>query len=103
LATIRGTLSSTHWIAARKSTTKRRVRRQTLPHAQIPCDVSHMVYIAMEHDGHAKPKGAGEFSIMDLWSSMEGLNSFFVTRSSRRWRQRIFRDRDPFVWAPAKA
>ena len=65
-------------------------------------DVSHMVYVPMPHDGHAKSKGAGEFLIMDLWYSIEGLNTFFADKQVQEGGAMIFSERDPVVWAPAE-
>ena len=56
----------------------------------------------MEHNGHAKTKGAGEFLIMDLWYSMEGLNTFFADKHVQEGGAAIFSQRDPVVWAPAE-
>ena len=78
LLTIRGTLSSATLEAARKVHNQTAGAPPNIAAAQSLGDVSHMVYVPMEHDGHAKTKGAGEFLIMDLWSSMEGLNTFFA-------------------------
>jgi len=65
-------------------------------------DVSHMVYVPLPHDGHAPSEGAGEFLIMDLWHSVEGLNTFFSDHQVQEGGNMIFRDRDPVVWAPAE-
>jgi hypothetical protein len=56
----------------------------------------------MPHDGHAKTKGAGEFLIMDLWTSIEGLNTFFSDKHVQEGGAMIFSERDPVVWAPAE-
>ena len=102
LLTIRGTLSSTTLDAARKVHNQTAGAPPNIATAQSLGDVSHMVYIPMEHDGHAKTKGAGEFLIMDLWSSMEGLNTFFADPHVQEGGAAIFSDRDPVVWAPAE-
>lgn len=64
-------------------------------------DVSHMVYVPLEHEGHGKTKGAGEFLIMDLWTSIDGLNTFFSDHKVQEGGAMIFSERDPVVWAPA--
>src|SRR5260370_21431807 len=61
-------------------------------------DLSHMVYVPTD-----RPKsGAGEFLILDLWNSMNGLNQFFANPQVQEQGGRIFRSRDPVVWAPAE-
>jgi quinol monooxygenase YgiN len=57
-----------------------------------------MVYVPTD-----RPKsGAGEFLILDLWNSMNGLNQFFANPQVQEQGGRIFRSRDPVVWAPAE-
>jgi hypothetical protein len=101
LLTIRGTLSADTLGAARKIHNETAGAPPNIAAAQSLGDVSHMVYVPMEHDGHAKPKGAGEFLIMDLWYSMEGLNTFFADPHVQEGGAAIFSERDPVVWAPA--
>jgi quinol monooxygenase YgiN len=61
-------------------------------------DLSHMVYVPTE-----RPKsGAGELLFLDLWNSMNGLNQFFANPQVQEQGGRIFRTRDPVVWAPAE-
>src|SRR5215510_9625232 len=64
-------------------------------------DVSHMVHVPLQHNGHDKPKGAGEFLILDLWTSVDGLNTFFADKQVQEGGAMIFTDRDPVVWAAA--
>jgi hypothetical protein len=64
-------------------------------------DVSHMVYVPLQHNGHANGNGAGEFLIMDLWTSIEGLNTFFADKQVQEGGAMIFTERDPVVWAAA--
>jgi hypothetical protein len=61
-----------------------------------------MVYVPMPHDGHDAPKGVGEFLILDLWKSPEGLNTFFSDHQVQEGGAMIFSSRDPVVWAPAE-
>ena len=102
LLTIRGTLSPDTLEAARKVHNQTAGDPAGVAAAKSLGDVSHMVYVSMEHDGHAKPKGAGEFLIMDLWYSMEGLNTFFADKQVQQGGDMIFSQRDPVVWAPAE-
>src|SRR4030095_335453 len=102
LLTIRGTLSPDTLEAARKIHNQTAGDPAGVAAAPSLGDVSHMVYIPMEHDGHAKTKGAGEFLIMDLWYSMEGLNTFFAAPHVQEGGGMIFSQRDPVVWAPAQ-
>lgn len=102
LLTIRGTLSSDTLEAARKIHNQTAGDPAGVAAAKSLGDVSHMVYVPMPHDGHAKTKGAGEFLIMDLWYSMEGLNTFFADKQVQEGGAMIFSERDPVVWAPAE-
>jgi hypothetical protein len=102
LLTIRGTLSSATLDEARKVHNQTAGAPPNIATAQSLGDVSHMVYVPMEHDGHVSPKGAGEFLIMDLWNSMEGLNTFFADPHVQEGGSMIFSQRDPVVWAPAE-
>ena len=102
LLTIRGTLSPDTLEAARKIHNQTAGDPAGVAAAKSLGDVSHMVYVPMEHDGHAKTEGAGEFLIMDLWYSMEGLNTFFADKQVQQGGDMIFSQRDPVVWAPAE-
>ena len=102
LLTIRGTLSPDTLEAARKVHNQTAGDPAGVAAAKSLGDVSHMVYVPMQHNGHDKTKGAGEFLIMDLWYSMEGLNTFFADKQVQQGCDMIFSDRDPVVWAPAE-
>jgi len=101
LLTIRGTLAPENLEAARKVHNQTAGNPDGVAAAKSLGDVSHMVYVPMEHDGH-KTKGAGEFLIMDLWHSMDGLNTFFADEHVQEGGAAIFSERDPVVWAPAE-
>ena len=60
-------------------------------------DLSHMVHIPIDHNGSQ----SGEFLILDLWNSLEGLNTFFQDPHVQEGGGMIFNQRDPVVWAPA--
>lgn len=102
LLTIRGVLAPDTLEAARKIHNQTAGDPAGVAAAQSLGDVSHMVYIPMLHDGHTKIKGAGEFLIMDLWTSVEGLNTFFSDKQVQEGGAMIFSERDPVVWAPAE-
>ena len=102
LLTIRGTLAPATLQEARTVHNQTAGAPANIAAAQSLGDVSHMVYVPMEHDGHTKTKGAGEFLIMDLWNSMDGLNAFFADPHVQEGGGMIFSDRDPVVWAPAE-
>ncbi|HEX9840849.1 MAG TPA: hypothetical protein VGA72_15980 [Anaerolineales bacterium] len=101
LLTIRGKLAPDTLEEARKIHNQTAGDPAGVAAAKSLGDVSHMVYVPMPHDGHAKAKGAGEFLIMDLWYSMEGLNTFFADKQVQEGGAMIFSERDPVVWAPA--
>jgi hypothetical protein len=108
LLTIRGTLAPATLEEARNVHNQTAGNPAGIAAAQSLGDVSHMVYapVPMPHDGHAPiqaaGKGAGEFLIMDLWTSLEGLNTFFADKQVQEGGAMIFSGRDPVVWAPAE-
>lgn len=101
LLTIRGTLLPATLEAARKVHNMTAGNPAGVAAAQSLGDVSHMVYIPMQHNGHTKMEGAGELLIMDLWRSPDGLNTFFSDKQVQEGGAMIFSERDPVVWAPA--
>ena len=102
LLTIRGTLSPSTLEEARKVHNMTAGNPDGVVAAKSLGDVSHMVYVPMPHNGHAKSNGAGEFLIMDLWHSIDGLNTFFADKQVQEGGALIFTERDPVVWAPAE-
>jgi hypothetical protein len=102
LLTIRGTLSPKTLEEARKVHNMTAGDPAGVAAAKSLGDVSHMVYVPVDHDGHDKSDGAGEFLIMDLWTSTDGLNTFFSDHKVQEGGAMIFSQRDPVVWAPAQ-
>ena len=102
LLTIRGRLAAATLDAARDVHNQTAGAPANVAAAQSLGDVSHMVYVPLPHDGHKGPAGAGEFLIMDLWNSMEGLNAFFADSHVQEGGAMIFSQRDPVVWAEAE-
>ena len=74
LLSIRGTLAPPTLEAARKIHNETAGAPANIAAAQSLGDVSHMVHVPLDGAG----MGAGEFLILDLWSSMDGLNRFFA-------------------------
>src|SRR6185503_7894759 len=101
LLTIRGTLLPQTVEEARKVHNMTAGNPDGVAAAKSLGDVSHMVYVPVQHNGHAKAKGAGEFLIMDLWTSIDGLNTFFADKQVQEGGAMIFIERDPVVWAAA--
>lgn len=101
LLTIRGTLSPATIEEARKIHNMTAGDPAGVAAAKSLGDVSHMVYVPLAHDGHAQAHGAGEFLIMDLWTSTDGLNTFFSDHKVQEGGAMIFSERDPVVWTPA--
>lgn len=97
LLAIRGTLASPTLEAARKLHNSTAGAPANIAAAKSLGDQSHMVYVPLE----APKKGAGEFLILDIWNSMEGLNNFFANPTVQEQAGQIFAKRDPLVWAPA--
>src|SRR5205823_11841342 len=78
LLSIRGTLSPPTLEAARKVHNETAGAPQNVAAARSLGDLSHMVYVPL---GGGEPEaGAGEFLIMDIWNSMDGLNQFFANK-----------------------
>ena len=101
LLAIRGTLAPKTLEEARKVHNMTAGDPAGIAAAKSLGDVSHMVYVPVQHDGHAKTNGAGEFLIMDLWTSIEGLNTFFADKQVQEGGALIFSERDPVVWTAA--
>ncbi len=102
LLTIRGTLAPATLEEARKVHNQTAGDPAGVAAAKSLGDISHMVYIPVQHDGHEKTKGAGEFLIMDQWTSIEGLNTFFADEHVQQGGAMIFTQRDPVVWTAAQ-
>jgi len=101
LLAIRGTLAPATLEEARKVHNMTAGNPDGVAAAKSLGDVSHMVYIPLEHDGHDNGKGAGEFLILDQWTSIEGLNTFFADKQVQEGGAMIFTERDPVVWNAA--
>jgi len=97
LLAIRGTLASPTLEAARKLHNSTAGHPANVAAAKSLGDMSHMVYVPME-----KPeKGAGEFLILDIWNSMDGINQFFANPTVQEQAGQIFSQRDPVVFGAA--
>lgn len=101
LLAIRGTLAPATLEEARKVHNMTAGNPEGVAAAKSLGDVSHMVYVPMDHDGHEKAKGAGEFLILDQWTSIDGLNTFFADQHVQEGGNMIFTQRDPVVWYAA--
>jgi quinol monooxygenase YgiN len=97
LLSIRGTLAPATLEAARILHNQTAGAPESVAAARALGDFSHMVYVPTEQQG----SDAGEFLILDLWRSMEGLNTFFANPQVQEQGGQIFSGRDPVVWAPA--
>jgi hypothetical protein len=97
LLTIRGTLAPATLEAARALHNQTAGAPESVAAAQSLGDLSHMVYVPT-----GQQRGAtGEFLILDLWNSIQGLNTFFANAQVQEQAGRIFSGRDPVVWMPA--
>ena len=101
LLSIRGTLAPTTLENARSIHNSTAGAPPNVAAARSLGDVSHMVYVPMEHDHDHAGTGAGEFLILDQWNNLDGLNQFFANPHVQEQAGQIFSDRDPVVWAPA--
>lgn len=96
LLSIQGTLAPPSLEAARVLHNQTAGAPASVAAARSLGDLSHMVYVP------TGAQGAGEFLILDLWNSMEGLNQFFANPHVQEQAGQIFSGRDPVVWAPAE-
>ncbi len=97
LLAIRGTLAPATLEDARILHNQTAGALQSVAAARSLGDLSHMVYVPTRQQG----ADAGEFLILDLWNSMEGLNTFFANPQVQEQAGQIFSSRDPLVWVPA--
>lgn len=97
LLSIRGTLAPASLEAARGIHNATAGAPESVAAARSLGDLSHMVYVPIGQSGDS----AGEFLILDIWRSMEGLNSFFANPHVQEQAGQIFSSRDPLVWVPA--
>ena len=98
LLSIRGTLAPQTIEAARSIHNQTAGAPAGVATARSLGDLSHMVHIPVEHEGHP----AGDFLILDLWNNLEGLNQFFANPQVEQGGHMIFTQRAPVVWAPAE-
>ena len=101
LLSIRGTLAPATLEEARKVHNQTAGNPAGVTAAKSLGDVSHMVHVPLPHNGHAQTNGAGEFLILDLWTSIEGLNTFFSDKQVQEGGSMIFTQRVPVVWSLA--
>jgi hypothetical protein len=64
-------------------------------------DLSHLTFVTLPMPGQ-KVDGVGELLFLDLWNSLEGLNTFFADKNVQEGGGHMFSVRDPAVFAPAK-
>jgi quinol monooxygenase YgiN len=98
LLSIRGTLASPTIEAARAVHNQTAGAPANIAVAQSLGDVSHMVYVPLAD----AEKDSGEFLILDIWNSMDGLNQFFSNPQVQHQAGEIFASRDPVVWSAAE-
>jgi hypothetical protein len=98
LLSIRGTLAPATLEEARGIHNQTAGAPESVAGARSLGDLSHMVYVPAGQNAGA---GAGEILILDIWQSIEGLNTFFANPQVQQGAGMIFSSRDPQVWAPA--
>jgi quinol monooxygenase YgiN len=98
LLSIRGVLAPKTLEAARQVHNQTAGAPPNVAAAQSLGDMSHMVYVPMEHDSHH----GNEFLILDQWNNLDGLNQFFANPQVQQQAGQIFSQRDPVVWMPAE-
>lgn len=98
LLSIRGVLAPATLEEAREIHNSTAGAPQSVAAAQSLGDLSHMVHVPAGGPG-ADP---GEFLILDVWNSIEGLGQFFANPHVQEQAGQIFASRDPVVWMPAE-
>jgi len=98
LLTIRGTLATETLDAARELHNATAGTAENIAAARSLGDLSHMVYTPMM----PAESGAGEILFLDIWNSLDGLNTFFANPQVQEQGGQIFSERDPVVWAAAE-
>src|SRR5215468_3477068 len=101
LLSIRGTLAPKTLDAGRALHNQTAGDPQNVAAARSLGDLSHMVYVPVEHEGH-NGHSSGDFLILDQWNNLDGLNQFFANKQVQEQAGQIFSQRDPVVWAPAE-
>lgn len=99
LLAIRGTLAPATLEAARKVHNATAGAPENVAAVRSLGDLSHMVYVPVE----APKSGAGEFLILDVWTSPDGINTFFSNPTVQEQAGQIFTQRDPVVWRAAES
>ena len=97
LLAIRGTLAPATLEAARNVHNSTAGAPENIAAVRSLGDLSHMVYVPVE----APQGGAGEFLILDVWTSPDGINQFFSNPTVQEQAGQIFTQRDPVVWRAA--
>jgi hypothetical protein len=98
LLTIRGTLAPSSLDSARQLHNETAGADANVAAARSLGDLSHLVHVPLANE---PSEGAGELLIMDVWNSLSGLDQFFANPQVQEQGGRIFKTRDPVVWAPA--
>jgi hypothetical protein len=98
LLSIFGKLKSKTLEAARSTHNETAGAAPNVAAARSLGDLSHMVYVPIDRTG---PE-AGDFLILDLWNSLEGLNKFFADPHVQQGGDMIFSQREPLMWQPAE-
>jgi hypothetical protein len=98
LLAIRGTLSPPTLEASRMMHNQTAGDPEGVAAARSLGDLSHLVQVPLERPAD----GAGEFLILDLWNSIDGLNQFFANPQVQHGGSLMFAQLDPVVWAPSE-
>jgi hypothetical protein len=96
LLSIRGTLAPATLEEARLIHNQTAGAPESIAAARSLGDLSHMVYVPVGQQG----PDAGAFLILDIWQSVEGLNTFFAKPQLQEQAGRLFSSREPQVWVP---
>jgi hypothetical protein len=101
LLCIRGTLTTKDNEAARTTHNATAGNPAGVAAARALGDLSHKVYVPAPGAGEANGAKSGEFLILDVWKTPQGIEKFFSDKNVQEGGGRLLASRDPVVSMPA--
>jgi hypothetical protein len=102
LLCIRGTLTTKDNETARNTHNATAGNPQGVAAARALGDLSHKVYVPASDAGENNGAKPGEFLILDVWKSPEGIEKFFSDKNVQEGGSKLFANRDPVVAMPGE-
>jgi hypothetical protein len=97
LLCIRGMLNTKDNEVARNTHNNTAGNPQGVAAAQSLGDLSHKVFVPASDAGDFTGGKPGEFLILDIWKSPEGIQTFFSDKNVQEGGSQLFKERDPVV------